>query len=111
MFSGILSAQDVYTQENTEIYEVEATRITQDYNKQLSLGGMQFALFTKKVQEFLIKRDKIEEGYTGKDKLDMLYRMQKRETLEMKDILTRPQFKVYRRIKSDIQPIAVVEVK
>ncbi len=111
MFSSVLSAQDVYTQENTEIHEVEAERITKEYNKQLSLGGMQFALFTKKVQEFLIKRAKIEEEYTGKDKLDMLYRMQIRETLEMKDILTRPQLKVYIRAKGDIQPIAVVEEK
>ena len=41
----------------------------------------------------------------------MLYRMQTRESMEMKDILTRPQLKVYKRAKSEIQPIAVVEEK
>lgn len=111
MFSGVLSAQDVYTQENTEIHDVEAERITKEYNKQLSLDANQFVLFEKKIEEFLIKRAKIEKDYAAKDKLYMLFRMQARETVEMKNILTRPQLKVYKRIKSDIQPIAVVEEK
>ncbi len=111
MFSSVLSAQDVYTQKNTEIHDAEAERITKEYNKQLALDGDQFVLFEKKVEEFLIKRAKIENRYTSKEKLDMLFRMQARETVEMKNILTRPQLEVYRRIKSDIQPIAVVEEK
>ncbi len=111
MFSSVLSAQDVYTQNNTEIHDAEAERITKEYQKQLSFTGDQFVLFEKKIQEFLIKRSKIEERYTGKDKLDMLYRMQARETVEMKNILTRPQLKVYRRVKNEIQPMAVVEEK
>ncbi|TXD94123.1 hypothetical protein [Gillisia hiemivivida] len=111
MFSSVLSAQDVYTQKNTESHDAEAERITKEYNKQLSLDANQFVLFEKKIEEFLIKRAKIEKRYTAKDKLDMLYRMQARETIEMKNILTRPQLKIYRLVKSEIQPIAVVEEK
>ncbi len=109
MFSSLLSAQDIYTQKNTEIHDAEAQRITNDYNTQLALDANQFLIFEKKIEEFLIKRAKIEELYEGKDKLDMLYKMQARETEEMKDILTRPQLAVYKRIKSEIQPIAVVD--
>jgi len=111
MFSSILSAQDVYTQQNTEAHDAEAEQITKEYNKQLSFDADQFVLFEKKIEEFLIKRAKIEDRYQGKEKLDMLYRMQARETVEMKNILTRPQLKVYKRIKNEIQPIAVVEEK
>ncbi len=107
--SSLLSAQDVYTQENTEIHDAEAEKITKAYDVQLSLDANQFVLFEKKVEEFLIKRAKIEANYSGKYKLDMLYRMQARESVEMKNILTRPQLEVYDRIKNEIQPLKEIE--
>lgn len=109
MCSSMLSAQDVYTQENTEVHDAEAQKITKTYDTKLSLDANQFVLFEKKVEEFLIKRAKIEEEYTGKDKLDMLFRMQARETIEMKNILTRPQWKLYKRIKKEVQPLEELE--
>ncbi|WAC02519.1 hypothetical protein N7U66_02050 [Lacinutrix neustonica] len=111
VFSGLLSAQDIYTQKNTEIHDAEAQRITNAYNSQLALDANQFLIFEKKIEEFLIKRAKIEERFKGKEKLDMLYKMQARETKEMNDILTRPQLALYKRIKSEIQPLMVVKEK
>ena len=63
----------------------------------------------KKIEEFKIKREKIEKQYKGKEKLDMLYKLQAQETGEMRNILTQPQFRLYEEIKPKYQPLEVVE--
>lgn len=102
-------SQDIYTQNNTDVFDKEAQRITNAYNKQLALDADQFLLFEQKVEEFLITRSKIESNYKGKEKLIKLFNMQQKETAEMGDILTRPQLELYKQIKSEIQPLDVVE--
>ena len=102
-------AQDPMLQKNNEKLDDKATKITQEYNDQLALDTKQFMLFQKKVEEFLIRRQKIESEYKGKEKLDMLYALQELETREMNDILTRPQLNLYKKIKPKIQPLAKVK--
>ena len=40
----------------------------------------------------------------------MLYKLRKAETMEMRNVLTKPQFDLYKRIKPQIQPLAQVSV-
>ncbi|MBO6880274.1 hypothetical protein [Winogradskyella sp.] len=108
-FTIQLSAQDPIMQKDSEALESVATSITKKYDDQLGLDGKQFTLFQKKIEEFLIREEKLHETYTGKEKLDMIYNLRKAETMEMRNILTQPQFDLYRRIKPQIQPLAVVD--
>ncbi|WP_412560915.1 hypothetical protein [Winogradskyella sp. MIT101101] len=110
-FTIQLSAQDPIMQKDSEALESVATSITKKYDDQLGLDGKQFTLFQKKVEEFLIREEKLHEAYTGKEKLDMIYNLRKAETMEMRNILTQPQFDLYRRIKPQIQPIAITETE
>ncbi len=102
-------AQDTFFQQSNDRAKNEAFKITNEYNRELALTGEQQLLFQKKVEEFLIRRYKIEAQFSGKEKLDLLLKMQLVETGEMNDILTRPQLAVYKRIKPDIQPLEVVK--
>jgi hypothetical protein len=104
-------AQDPILQFDNETLETKAIKLTQTYSKQLALDQQQFILFQKKIEEFLIRRQKIEKAYNGKEKLDMLFTMQEVETREMNDILTRSQLQLYKKIKPDIQPLANVKAE
>jgi hypothetical protein len=86
----------------------KAIQLTNEYNKDLALSGEQQVLFQKKVEEFLIRRRKIEKEFTGKEKLEMLTEMQQRETEEMHDILTEPQMVYYKKAKPKLQPLDTV---
>lgn len=89
--------------------KMEADRITQEYNTHLGLTGIQMPLFKNKVAHYLVLRDQILSDLEGRAQLDALVEMQANETLAMNDILTLIQYRVYKRIKSDIQPLKVVE--
>jgi len=104
----MLTAQDTYFQDSTLRIQEKAQKVTDQYNDELALTAKQDLLFQKKVEEFLIRRNKIETTLVGKEQLDALYKMQVQETKEMGDILTRPQMDLYKKIKSTIQPIKVV---
>ena len=107
--TGLLFAQDPMLQSDAKDLEPKAKAITASYNEELALTSKQYMLFEKKVEEFLIRREKIELRYNGKEKLDMLFALQQRETKEMNDILTRPQLQVYKKIKPTVQPIDKVK--
>ena len=111
LFSMTISAQDAFLQKDHEILEQEADKITQKYNAELSLTAKQQSLFQKKVEEFLIRREDIEANKSGKEKLDLLYSLQKVETAEMGNIITRPQLRLYKKIKKDIQPLDTVDIR
>lgn len=104
-------AQDTFTQKHSEKLDKRATEISKAYDKQLEMTTKQFMLFEKKVEEFLITRNKIENNFTGKTKLAKLYNMQREETAEMADILTSIQLDVYKQIKDDIQPLETINKK
>lgn len=109
LFSMATFAQDALLQKNNGILEKEADKVTQKYNAELSLTSKQQALFKKKIEEFLIRRKNIETNNNGREKLDLLYSLQKNETAEMGDILTQPQLRLYKNIKKEIQPLDTVE--
>lgn len=102
-------SQDTFLQNSNSAAEEEAIKITNLYIPELALTGKQQLLFQKKVEEFLIRRYKIEAQFEGKEKLDMLYKLQQEETREMNNIITRPQLEVYKQVKPKIQPLETVK--
>ncbi len=102
-------SQDPWWQKDSDTFEAQADKLTEQYSAELALRSKQEILFQKKIEEFLIRYDQIEQNYTGKEKLDMLYGMRKNETAEMRDILTNPQFQLYVELKQKLQPLATVE--
>lgn len=101
-------SQDPFLQNSNPQAEEEAVKITNLYIPELALSGNQQLLFQQKIEEFLIRRYKIEAEFEGKEKLNMLYQLQQEETNEMKDIITRPQLEVYKKVKPKIQPLETV---
>lgn len=98
-------SQDPFLQKSSAQAKKQATEITDRYIQKLGLTGEQQLLFQQKVEEFLIRRYKIEAELSGKEKLNLLYQLQHEETAEMNDILTRPQLEVYKQVKPEIQPL------
>ena len=112
LFIGFTAfSQDPVFQKSNATAKEEAIKITNSYDLRLSLTEKQELLFQQKVEEFLIRKSKIEKEFSGKEKLDLLYQMQQEETAEMSDIITRPQMVVYKKIKPSIQPLDTVEEK
>ncbi|MAP54963.1 hypothetical protein [Altibacter sp.] len=109
LFSVSAFSQDPFLQKDSDQLEAEADKITEAYNAQLALSSKQELLFKNKVEEFLIRRQKIEMQYNGKEKLDQLVILQQNETAEMGDILTRPQLDRYKKLKPTLQPVAQVK--
>lgn len=89
--------------------KMEAERITQEYDKHLGLTGIQFPLFKNKVAHYLVLANNIKNDLEGREELDALVEMQANESLAMNDILTLMQYRLYQRIKSEIQPLKMVE--
>lgn len=102
-------SQDVFFQESTPEVKERAIKFTDEYNKELALDGDQILLFQQKVEEFLIRRDKIDKEFSGKARLYMLVKLQDQENAEMHNVLTRPQLEVYKKIHPLIQPIGRVK--
>ncbi|MFD1014790.1 hypothetical protein [Winogradskyella rapida] len=108
LFTINLSAQDPILQKDNEALEAVATKLTKTYDEHLALDGKQFILFEKKIEEYLIKEENIHKKFSGEEKLNLLYKLRKAETMEMRNVLRQPQFDLYKRIKSQIQPLAVI---
>jgi len=104
-------AQDPMLQKPDRILHEEVKSLSLAYNNELALNTDQLKVFEIKLEEFLIRREKIENTLEGRDKLEALYLLQDQETEEMKDILTRNQMQVYTRVKPSIQPITTVDKK
>lgn len=108
-FSISTFAQDPMLQKPDISLDEKAKALTVEYNKQLGLTSDQIGLFDIKVEEFLIRREKIENTLQGKEKLRALYALQEQETIEMQNILTQPQMDVYKKVRPEIQPLEVVK--
>lgn len=104
-----LSAQDPMLQKPDEALDAIATTVTKKYDDQLGLDGDQFIKFQKIVEEYLIREEKIHKKFSGKEKLDMIYKLREAESMEMRNILTQPQFNLYLRVKPQIQPLAKID--
>jgi|UniRef100_UPI004049D7F1 hypothetical protein len=86
----------------------QAEQLTDKYNRQLALTGIQIPLFKEVVKKYIKLANEAKDQYEGKQELDMLLELQARETLQMNDILTQPQYRLYKELKPDYQPLKVV---
>jgi hypothetical protein len=111
LFTYNLSAQDPLIQKDNEALEAVAIKITKIYDDQLGLDGKQYVLFEKKVEEYLIREENIHNNFSGEEKLDKLYKLTKAESMEMRNVLTQPQYDLYLRIKPQIQPLAKIDTE
>lgn len=109
--TATLFAQDPMLQKPDRSLHEEVKALSLAYNNELALNTDQLKVFEVKLEEFLIRREDIENTLKGRDKLEALYLLQDQETEEMKDILTRNQMQVYIRVKPHIQPITTVDKK
>ena len=111
LFLGInVFAQDPMLQKNNQALDEQAKELTQTYSKELALNGEQIGMFENKVEEFLIRSEKIKKEFQGRKMFEMLYTLQARETAEMDNILTRPQLELYKQIKPRIQPLEELDM-
>ena len=111
LVTTVAFAQDPYLQKSDEELEKIARDLTFEYNKQLALDSKQVPLFEKKVEEFLIREEKIRRSLKGKPMLDAMVKLRLQETGEMANILTQPQLDLYKRVKAELQPLDVVDVE
>lgn len=108
-FSGFLVAQDPYLQEGEKELEKVATDLMRRYQQELGMTVEQAILFRDKVEEFEIRRDEVKtRNLPVKEALRLLGAISRQETAEMANILTRPQLRVYRKLKSSLQPVELV---
>ncbi|WP_439151295.1 hypothetical protein [Winogradskyella sp.] len=110
LFTLQLSAQDPLLQKPNETLDVIATTITKKYDDQLGLDGSQFIKFQKIVEEYLIREENIHNEFSGKEKLDLLFRLRKAESKEIRNVLTQPQYNLYIKLKPQFQPLAKIDV-
>lgn len=89
--------------------KAKADGITRDYSKQLALTGTQIPLFKNKIAHFLVLEDKILNDLQGKEQLDALVEMRANQSLDMNDILTLPQYRLYKKINFEIWPLRQIE--
>lgn len=82
--------------------------ITNAYNKELGLDGDQLPIFHQKIQDYLVRSNEIKAAYQGKAELDALTKLRVDQALDMKNLLTRQQYDVYKRISQNIQPVKQV---
>lgn len=87
----------------------EAEQLTHKYSDQLALTGIQIPLFKNVVEEYMLKSKKTIVFMEGRKELDALVEFQARETLEMNDILTQIQYRLYKQLKYDYQPLKVIK--
>lgn len=102
-------AQYPETSATSDQIKTKAEKLTTEYSKQLALTGVQIPLFREVVEEYLEKSEKVIEELEGRQELDILVELQARETLRMNDILTQPQYRLYKQLKTKIQPLKVIE--
>ncbi|HIB47847.1 MAG TPA: hypothetical protein EYO35_06035 [Flavobacteriaceae bacterium] len=109
LVSTSLMAQDPILQEGREALEERAETITDKYVDALGLRAEQELLFRNKVEEFLIREQKIKEASKGDDMLNKMVALRQNEMAEMADILTRLQLQEYKKVRPTIQPLARVK--
>ncbi len=89
----------------------QADQLTEQYNKQLALTSIQIPLFKEVVEKYIKLANETKDRLDGVAELDALVELQARETLQMNDILTQPQYRLYKKLKADFQPLKVIDPK
>lgn len=107
IFPGL--AQDPYLQESSTYTGDRAVELTKAYQDDLGMTIEQSVKFRSKIEEYLIRRNTIrEKDLPVKQKLAMLKDLSRMETAEMRNILTLPQYRYYKRLKRKFQPVQVL---
>ena len=107
-FTGPLQAQDPYLQHESRNARERANQLMELYKPELGMTVDQAFLFRNKAEEFVIRRNRIQDMDVGlKEKLHLLQELSDQETAEMGNILTLPQLRAYQKLKLKIQPVAV----
>ena len=92
--------------------EKKAKELAYTYDKQLGLTEKQLLSMEQKIEEFMIKEMKIRESKMSvENKIIALKQNWANESADMTDILTQPQFDLYKKLKVDYQHIEGVVVK
>ncbi len=102
-------SQDTHLQVGSETLQEKAKVITDKYVDALGLRAKQELLFRKKVEEFLVREEKIKANTEGEDMLNKMVALRQNEAAEMGDILTRIQLQKYKEVRPEIQPLARVK--
>ena len=97
------------TTPSSDRIEAKADDLIAEYNSQLALTSVQLPLFRNVVEDYLQKSEAAKQRYTGREQLDALLELQIDETLKMGNILTSPQYDVYKKIKLKLQPLKTVK--
>ncbi|MCK7589198.1 hypothetical protein M0G43_01290 [Subsaxibacter sp. CAU 1640] len=108
---SVAHAQFPKTESDRGNVAYQADQLTERYNSQLALTGVQLPLFKEVVEKYIKLADDAKARLDGKAELDALVELQARETLQMNDILTQPQYRLYKKLKYDYQPLKVVDPK
>lgn len=101
-------AQFPKTSPTSNRVEAMANNLTDSYNKELVLTGVQIPLFKDVIEEYIVKAEEVIEKLRGREQLNALVELQARESLEMNDILTQIQYRRYQKVKPYIQPLKMV---
>lgn len=110
VLSQPLLSQDVANYyESHDSSEEHAQALTKIYDIELGLRAEQKLLFVKKLEEYLLLSKEVKDHFRGKEMLDQLAILEVREIADMSDILTRIQWKRYKKIRPEIQPLARVD--
>lgn len=104
-------AQFPQTGTTSDRVEAMANILTDSYNKELVLSGVQIPLFKEVVEKYIIMSEDVIEKMDGREELDALVELQARETLEMNDILTQIQYRMYKKVKYNLQPVKTIDPK
>lgn len=89
--------------------KLRADKITAEYNKHLGLNGIEIPLFKNEVAHYLVLADEIKRNNEGRAELDALVKMQANESAAMSDILALYQYRLYLKLKPEIQPLKNIE--
>ena len=108
LFAGIqVFSQESFFEESTPETKEQAIKLTDEYNKELALDTEQIVSFQQKVEEFLLRRNEIDQEFSGKARLYNLVKLQEEQYTEMHNILTQSQLEAYKKYYSIIQPIGM----
>ncbi|TDQ31359.1 hypothetical protein [Zeaxanthinibacter enoshimensis] len=100
-----INAQDPYLQTENKTAEEIAIALTRDYQAELGMTVEQGSKFRQKVEEFQIRRQKIDKmDLPMPEKMVLMKKLSRQETAEIANILTNPQLRAYKRLKRSMQP-------
>ena len=99
-----------FTYESPKI-KAQARNLTKVYDAELALDGEQIVIVQDKIEDYLVLSNSVKKNLEGQEELDALTELMIKETLDMQDVLTRPQYERYKQIRQRVQPIKVYSKK